>query len=199
MALRFLVPSSALFGLLVVAPAASADGGVSIREKVSHPIYLWIDGTPVGKLKKTHQAQLAVGTHELWFAMDEDAVYTYCHGTVDVTDGATVEVTVKPLKCEGFTAPDAVGESTASAGGKIAFRMPRGEQFCCSAQVDAKGAYPFYLHPRRSLNVAAGTHHIEITEQSSSRTLDRGVVAVAPGETLWLTCSESGCLGIEHP
>ncbi len=185
---------------LVLAQPAHADGTVTVREKVAYPIQLWIDGNPVGVVKKEHDVDLPAGVHELWFAMDDDATYTYCHGTVDVTDGGVVELSVKPRGCEGFTTPDAIGPETTSKGALVTFRMPAGEQYCCSVMVDANGKYPFVVGPNRSLNLAPGEHHIEVSAQSSAdRILDRGLLKLDATEPKELTCSEQGCLGIVHP
>lgn len=183
-------------GALLAPAAALADATLEVQEKLAWPAYLWIDGEPVGKLAKEHTATVAPGVHEVWLAGDAEGVTTYCHGTVEVAEGATATVVAKPKTCEGL-ALGAFGDKTAYKGSQVVFRMSLGDEYAYAVSVDGGLEWP--IGPARSLNLAPGEHHLVIGSGSDDAVYDRGVVRPAAGETITLTCTGTACLGLLHP
>ena len=74
--------------------------------------------------------------------------------------------------------------------------MGLGDEYAYAVSVDGAIAWP--IGPSRSLNLSPGEHHLVITAGSNSTVYDRGIVNLAAGDVVTVTCSGTGCIGLTH-
>ncbi len=184
------------FALLFLATAMASEGTLVIKEGNGWPVYVWVDGEAVGKIKKSHETTVPAGVHEVWYAADEKATLTYCHGLVDVPAGGSVELKSKAMKCTGFTELDKIGEKTAFKGVKVSYTMPEPENmYAFSVIVDGLKETP--VGPKRSLNLAPGKYPVIVGWSARDGIIEQGMLDLTEGDTASMTITSAGCIELK--
>lgn len=183
---------------LLASPALAADGTVTVQKQGIMPTWAWVDGQPIGKIKKRKPVTkpLSAGWHEVWYAGDPDGIVTMCHGLVNVPAGGDVSTLYRDRGCEGLTAGWPSGPS-AFKGAEVAFRIDSALEAWVS--IDGSQPYAFPDMPF-SLNLAPGQHTFVIyNDVMQESVFDQGTVTLQPGQTLPVQCTTAGCVGFDAP
>jgi hypothetical protein len=185
------------FGLAALSFPASAfaqNGTLLIQKQGLFPTFVWVDGQPIGKVtkKKPVSLNLSPGLHEVWYAGDDQAVVTLCHGLVNVQNGGTATTLYRDRGCDGLSPGWPRGRS-AFKGSEVAFQIDDAVDAWVS--IDGGPAMAFPNMPFM-LNLAPGTHTFVLyNDVHQTSVFDQGTVTLRPGERLPLTCTVAGCVG----
>jgi len=184
--------------LAVPAHASEGEGTILVQKQGLFPAYAWVDGQPVGKIKKRKPREVSVsaGWHEVWYAADSDGVVTLCHGLVRVENGGTATPLYRDRGCEGLSDGWPDGPS-AFKGAEVRFRVD-GD---LDAWVSIDGSQPFAFPDMPfSLNLAPGPHTFVLYDDvMDANVIDQGTVTLGPGEMIPVTCTVAGCVGFDQP
>lgn len=185
-------------GLALAPQALAADGEILVQKQGLFPAFAWIDGQPVGKIKKKKPVShtVSAGWHEVWYAADDGGVVTLCHGMVNVPAGGQVTPLYRDRGCEGLT-PGWPSGPSAFKGAEVTFRVDDAVDAWVSidgGQAMALPDMPF------SLNLAPGPHNFVLyNDVFGESVFDQGTVTLGPGQTIPVQCTTGGCLGFDAP
>lgn len=188
-----------LFALALFAPADAAE--LTLYRKGPIPVRAWVDGQPLGKIKNQKKAtvtEVEPGVHEVWFAGEDTGTVTLCHGIVDVKESAEVYLGIgaQNFRCNGLQ-PGWPDGPSAFKGAFVQFTVDAGDGKWVSIDGGQKFAFPSMPF---ELNLAPGPHTIVLYDDVHGEfVFDQGMVTLAAGQRLPVTCTPAGCMGFDAP
>lgn len=180
-----------------MAHAGPGEGTILVQKQGLFPAYAWVDGRPIGKIKKKKPlaVETSAGWHEVWYAADEDGIVTLCHGMVHVDNGGSANPLYRDRGCEGLT-PGWPNGVSAFKGSEVTFRVDDDLDAWVSIDGGRSMALPDMPF---SLNLAPGPHNFVLYDDvMDANVIDQGTVTLGPGETIPVTCTVGGCLGFDQ-
>jgi len=188
--------------LLVSAPAWAGTGTLNLAKKGPFPARVWVDGEAQGKVKgkKPVAMQVEAGTHEVWYAADNQGIITLCHGLVDVAEGGQSNVEfstpMSGFQCTGVRDGLPNGP-TAFKGAMVSFRVDSEVDAWVSidnGQAMSLPSMPF------ELNLGPGSHTFVLYRDVMQESVfDQGAVTLQAGQRAMVTCTTAGCTGFDQP